>query len=218
MKLRYAIIPVVIGSMALASWVALEPGFAQSSPAAIPHSPIVIDEIDGPTVVVGESNIELDSETGFAMAAFPPTMSDTEWHADAWFVNSCLDCHETGVQDAPEIRHIGLPEIALDSKCRSCHVLIQGQTKPIEVVPEFDPETGYASWAFPPMMPNNFKHIEAWGDRNCMMCHEDGTLDAPVVKHDRLPQIALVAQCRSCHVQVRSHESSPWPVLEPYFD
>ncbi len=218
MKLRDIFIPLSLGSAAtLAGWIALEPGYTESSAAAIP----IINEHEEdthPTVVIGESEIELDPETGFARAAFPPTIPDQEWHKDAWFVNDCLNCHETGVEDAPMIRHVGLPEIAFDSKCRSCHVLIPGEANYDAVIPEFDPVTGFASWAFPPLMPNNDKHEQAWGENNCMMCHEDGTRGATIVKHEGLPRIALVSKCRSCHVQVRSDETSPWPEVDLDFN
>ncbi len=218
MKLQYILIPLSFGSVAaLAGWIALEPGYTESTAAAIPTVPDYADD-DRPTVVVGKSDIELDPETGFALAAFPPTIPDRAWHQDAWFVNDCLNCHETGVEDAPMIRHVGLPEIAFESKCRSCHVLIPGEANYVTDVPEFDPVTGFASWAFPPMMPNNDKHEQAWGKSNCMMCHEDGTRGAPIVKHKGLPRIALVSKCRSCHVQVRSDETSPWPEVDLDFD
>ena len=210
MKLHSVLIPLSITSaVALAGWAVLdEPKFVEETAVAIsidPSAGFVGKKL--PSVVVGESDIELDPETGFALAAFPPTIPDRgEWHREAWFVNDCLDCHETGVQGAPQIRHTGLPEIALQSKCRTCHVLIPGN---IEFTPDAK-DLEFASWAFPPMMPNNYKHIQAWGERNCMMCHEDGTLGAPVVKHDGLPEITLIAKCRTCHVQVRSHMSSPW--------
>lgn len=231
MKLQYLFIPLSLGSaMALAGWIAFEPGYTESSAAAIRtmtdnksdnKSDNKTDMAKGqyrPSVIVGESDIKLDPETGFALAAFPPTIPDREWHKNAWFVNDCLSCHETGVGDAPMIRHVGLPEIVFDSKCRSCHVLIPGEANYDTSVPEFDPETGFASWAFPPLMPNNDKHEQAWGNRNCMMCHEDGIQNAPIVKHVGLPQIALESKCRSCHVQVRSHETSPWPVYDLFDD
>jgi len=218
MKLQYILIPLSFGSVAaLAGWIALEPGYTESTAAAIQTVADYAGD-DRPTVIVGESDIQIDPETGFALAAFPPTIPDREWHEDAWFVNDCLNCHETGVEDAPMIRHVGLPEIAFDSKCRSCHVLIPGEAKEVAPVPEFDPQTGFASWAFPPLMPNNEGHEQAWGVNNCMMCHEDGTRGAPMVKHEGLPRITLVSKCRSCHVQVRSDETSPWPAVDLDFD
>ena len=209
MKLHSVLIPLLVTSaVALAGWAVLdEPKFVEETAVAISIDPSAgyIEE-EAPSVVVGESDIELDPETGFALAAFPPTIPDREWHRDAWIVNDCLDCHETGVQDAPMIRHKGLPDITYQSKCRTCHVLIPGDTSYTKKAEDPD----FAPWAFPPMMPNNEKHAQAWGKRNCLLCHEDGTRDAPVIKHDGLPQIALKSKCRTCHVQIRSHTTSPW--------
>lgn len=218
MKMQYVFIPLSLGSAAaLAGWIAFEPEFVESSPAVIQLDPNAgLEEEEAPSVVVGESDIEIDPETGFALAAFPPTIPDREWHQDAWLVNNCLDCHETGVQEAPQIRHKGLPDITYQSKCRTCHVLIPGNT---DYTPKVE-DTEFASWAFPPLMPNNQKHEQAWGKKNCLLCHEDGTRNAPVIKHEGLPKIVFKAKCRTCHVQVRSHTTSPWDEswYEPFVD
>ncbi len=208
MKLQYMFIPLSLGSaVTLAGWVTLDqPTFVESTPAVLHLDPNAGVEAEAPSVVVGESDIEIDPETGFAVAAFPPTIPDREWHQDAWNKNNCLDCHETGVQDAPMIRHKGLPDITYQSKCRTCHVLIPGNT---EYVPKVE-ESEFASWAFPPMMPNNESHAQAWGKNNCLLCHESSVRGAPKVKHKGLPRMTLKSKCRTCHVQVRSHMSSPW--------
>jgi len=151
---------------------------------------------------------DIDPNTQFALNAFPPTVPDTDWHQEAWYRDDCLRCHETGVGDAPMIYHRGMSPILLKAKCRSCHVLIPGQmasSRPVE--PE---ESMFESYAFPPMMPNTEHHKAAWGNNDCMLCHEDGVQDAPIVKHDGMPRILLKAKCRSCHVQIRSDETSPW--------
>ena len=163
-------------------------------------------------VVVGDSDVDVDHQSGFAVNAFPPTLPDQKWHQNAWRRQDCMDCHETGVQDAPIVRHIGLPALAKQVKCRWCHVLIPGKTEArpaSERPPEVNDE--YASWAFPPMMPNNSRHRGAWGKNQCLVCHEEGVRGAPKVNHDPgLPRLALMVKCRSCHVQVRSNETSPW--------
>jgi nitrate reductase cytochrome c-type subunit len=156
----------------------------------------------------------IDAETGFASNAFPPTMPDIAEHANAWERNDCLRCHETGVREAPIIRHASVPELALAAKCRSCHVLVPGQESGRGLVQEDPdvPEVEFLENAFPPMMPNTTYHVNAWTDENCLLCHEEGVAGAPIVDHDeRLPAIALEAKCRSCHVMVRSHEA---PVRE----
>ncbi|MCA9261848.1 MAG: hypothetical protein KDA61_21670 [Planctomycetales bacterium] len=64
---------------------------------------------------------------GDQTGAFPPTLSDTDYHQNAWTRSDCLVCHEKGVQNAPKVKHVSLPEIALQAKCRTCHVQIKGQ-------------------------------------------------------------------------------------------
>lgn len=70
---------------------------------------------------------EVDPETGFALNAFPPPMTDTAWHQDAWYTQDCLECHGEGSDDAPKIQHAGMPENLLHARCRTCHVLIAEQ-------------------------------------------------------------------------------------------
>ena len=120
--------------------------------------------------------------------------------------NAAEALHAALLNEAPEIRHKGLPPIAREALCRTCHVI-----EPGKVVADYVPEpTLFAPNAFPPLTPNNEDHREAWGTRNCMMCHEDGIRDAPLVRHEGMPKILLEAKCRTCHVQVRSHETSPF--------
>ncbi len=147
-----------------------------------------------------ESKDDKDSE--FADFAFPPTVSDVDYHKDGWYKDDCLRCHETGVGDATVVEHDGMEPILLTAKCRSCHVLIPGQ-KPIEPRPSKD-DAFFALSAFPPMIPASESHQEAWNNDNCMLCHETGVKDAPIVVHKNLPKVLLKAKCRSCHVQVRS--------------
>lgn len=85
---------------------------------------------------VARAVTKVDPDTGFATAAFPPTLSDTEWHQDAWYTLDCLTCHEEGIADAPVVQHRGLPARLVTAQCRSCHVLIPGQTEDEVVVRE----------------------------------------------------------------------------------
>jgi len=150
-------------------------------------------------------SIESAPDVEFADYAFPPTIPDTDWHRDAWEVNDCLRCHETGVNDATVVQHAGMPDILLAAKCRSCHVLIPGDTS------VRDRDTGEEPFfnenAFPPMMPISENHLNAWTIKDCLLCHETGVGDAPKLVHKDLPRIYLKVKCRTCHVQVRSIES-----------
>jgi hypothetical protein len=140
----------------------------------------------------------------FAEFAFPPVIPDTDWHQEAWLTDDCLRCHETGVGDTPMIVHAGMVDLLLKAKCRSCHVFIPG-TQPRTVEPV---ESPYAEFAFPPMIPASGSHREAWIRDDCLLCHEEGIIGAPQVRHEDLPAILLTAKCRSCHVQVRSDEAA----------
>ncbi len=145
---------------------------------------------------------------GFADHAFPPTVSDTKYHKNAWMRDDCLRCHETGVGDAPMTEHKAMPAdvkpILLTAKCRSCHVLIRGQ-KP---TPKKAHTGEFHEFAFPPMIPASESHKGAWTEENCLLCHESGIKGAPVVEHKAMPAdvrpILLKSKCRSCHVQVRA--------------
>lgn len=137
----------------------------------------------------------------FADFAFPPVIPDTQWHADAWLKNDCLRCHETGVGDAPEVIHRGMPDILLTAKCRTCHVQIPGHVGPVRVVGE---NSRFTPNAFPPMIPASGYHTRAWYKDDCLLCHENGLAGAPVVRHDGMPPVLLQSKCRTCHVQVRA--------------
>jgi hypothetical protein len=62
----------------------------------------------------------------FAAGAFPPTLSDTDYHRKSWTRIDCLSCHETGANDSPKVVHGSLPALAMDAKCRTCHVFVEG--------------------------------------------------------------------------------------------
>ena len=61
-------------------------------------------------------------DAGFVEGAFPPTLSNKEYHTKSWTRTDCLTCHETGVQEAPKLKHVSVPELAAEVKCRTCHV------------------------------------------------------------------------------------------------
>lgn len=147
------------------------------------------------------------AEVDFEDNAFPPTVSDSKWHQNAWQKNDCLRCHETGVGDAPEVAHLGMSSLLLEAKCRTCHVLIPGE-KPHEsakarALGKVEEDVGYADFAFPPSIPVSGSHTSAWLKDDCMLCHETGLSGAPKVVHKRVPLIALQGKCRTCHVQPR---------------
>lgn len=141
-----------------------------------------------------------EQEVAFAENAFPPTVSDMDYHKNAWYRNDCLRCHETGVEDATVVKHEEMPAVLLTAKCRSCHLLIPGK----EPVKRKTDDALFARGAFPPMIPASKSHQDAWLNDTCLLCHETGNRGAPMVKHKDLPAVLLKAKCRSCHVQVRS--------------
>ena len=187
-----------------------------------PAKPAVAPEPDpseagGPTKLpvppklqaIDQSEFGPDPAMQFASNAFPPTLSDTEWHRGGWDLNACLRCHETGVGKAPRVFHKNMPVVLLKAKCRSCHVLIPGDSVDAVVV-KHENDAFFDDHAFPPMLPNSKAHVDTWRTDNCMRCHEDGLKDAPVTKHasQHMPRLLLKAKCRTCHVQVRAIESA----------
>ena len=65
----------------------------------------------------------------FADNAFPPVLPDDDNHRDgvaSWMQETCLDCHSSGRNDAPEVKHEGMASILLDGKCRTCHTTSEG--------------------------------------------------------------------------------------------
>ena len=71
------------------------------------------------------------AQSDFAAGAFPPTLSDMDYHQRSWTRTDCLVCHETGVDQAPAMKHNSLPPLVKEGKCRTCHVFIEG-SKPGE--------------------------------------------------------------------------------------
>ena len=81
--------------------------------------------------VVRVSTMAMTSVDGgeFATHAFPPTLPDQMWHRDLWTPEECLECHATGEEDAPIVKHEGLSPMLLKGSCRSCHVLLLGEQR-----------------------------------------------------------------------------------------
>ena len=145
----------------------------------------------------------------FASNAFPPTLSDAEWHQGGWGDNACLRCHETGVAKAPRVFHKNMPDVLLKAKCRSCHVRIPGDGVDAVVINQ-EQDRFFDEHAFPPMLPNSKAHVDTWRTEDCMRCHEEGLKNAPITKHasQHMPRLLLKVKCRTCHVQVRAIESA----------
>ncbi len=141
-----------------------------------------------------------ESRPTFEANAFPPTIPDTNWHQEAWLKDDCLRCHATGVEDAPRVRHEKMPKILLVAKCRSCHVLIPGAGPQSRPAPRAEPPSQFAENAFPPMIPDSGSHLQTWRRDDCLLCHESGIKDAPVIKHAGMPRLLLKVKCRTCHV------------------
>ena len=64
---------------------------------------------------------------GILRRCLPPVLSDMDYHKNSWNRTDCMTCHEAGVQEAPKLRHVSVPDLAKDAKCRTCHVLVPGQ-------------------------------------------------------------------------------------------
>jgi hypothetical protein len=71
---------------------------------------------------------EVDPEAkDYANGAFPPILTDMDYHRNSWTRDDCLTCHEQGVNDSPKLEHkSGLVEHLKQAKCRTCHVFVAG--------------------------------------------------------------------------------------------
>ena len=67
----------------------------------------------------------------FAKGAFPQTIPDRDWHAQAWLITDCLGCHGEGpLGEAPKVVHKDLPKLLLQVNCRTCHVAVSEAPTP----------------------------------------------------------------------------------------
>jgi len=175
------------------------------------HTPVANNEMQGvragepaakqPVEKAEPSPEPVIAQTGFLPHAFPPAIPDTANHTNSWWIADCLRCHETGVANAPMMRHETVPAIAKTGKCRTCHVLIPGLAPR---TPKVHPEDAlFLPNAFPPMVPASASHQGGWWADDCLLCHENGVRGAPIVRHRGMPRLLLEAKCRTCHVQVR---------------
>lgn len=141
--------------------------------------------------------------TEFDDNAFPPTLPGDENHSGAWLRTDCLMCHESGIQDAPLVQHNGMSKLLLSGNCRSCHVVVAEEAEP-------DDEFPFARNAFPPTLPTDDSHSNAWLRDDCTMCHDNGVQGAPRIVHLDMAPLLLKARCRSCHLpRVSSEELVP---------
>jgi len=69
-------------------------------------------------------------------------------------------------------------------------------------------KTEFAEGAFPPTIPNDDDHKNSWSRNDCLTCHEEGKMDAPIMEHTSLPDIAKEAKCRTCHVTVAEDQAT----------
>ena len=60
----------------------------------------------------------------------------------------------------------------------------------------------FAAGAFPPTLSDTAHHQQSWTRADCLVCHETGKEDAPLMKHVSVPPAAQEAKCRSCHVLI----------------
>lgn len=161
--------------------------------------PRVPDETQVAAIAIDGADISGLDDEGFASNAFPPMLSNSDHHQNAWLRNDCLLCHADGLVGAPLVKHRGMSKVLLEANCRSCHVTADPDAGPLtnlmgEVVHEF------ASNAFPPTLPVDESHSMAWLRKDCLHCHRGGLTGAPKVRHHGMSELLLEANCRSCHV------------------
>ena len=181
-------------------------GSLPTQPDAVPLQAAENDML-GAAIALPEMGAGTDEAFyGFAQDAFPPLLPNTEQHANPWDSSACLMCHENGVGSAPVIQHAGMSRQLLQAACRTCHVQV-----PMTELDGADPTViraaaprvivdGFADNAFPPLLPANDVHSNAWMRDDCMACHERGVAEAPRVVHVGMSDHLLQARCRSCHL------------------
>ncbi len=156
------------------------------------------DSVELAQVLDDEEPLALDDES-FLTNAFPPMLPVNEAHAGSWLREDCILCHETGVAGAPILVHRGMPKLLKQAKCRTCHVPPDADASPLtnmkgEGVSLFNAD------AFPPVLPMDESHANAWMREDCLLCHEWGVAGAPKVRHSGMTELLLQAKCRTCHL------------------
>jgi len=183
--------------------------FAGSLPAQPGAAPLETADngVLGAAIALPEMSVGTNEAFfGFAQDAFPPLLPNTEQHANPWDSTACLMCHENGVGSAPVIQHAGMSRELLQAACRTCHVqvpLTELDGSDPTVIRAAEPRVivdGFADNAFPPLLPTNEEHSNAWMRDDCMACHERGVAEAPRVVHVGMSDALLQARCRSCHL------------------
>ena len=61
-------------------------------------------------------------------------------------------------------------------------------------------EVVFDSAAFPPTLPRDDAHLNAWLRKDCILCHQSGVAGAPIVQHVGMSKALLDARCRTCHI------------------
>lgn len=212
--LKRILMPLAVASLA-ALWacrsdtVGSSAELSSSSGAAAVHTSVPAQADSASTVdeASAATSVEVGSvaftPTAFDDNAFPPTLPSDENHSNAWLRTDCLICHENGIQDAPLVQHNKMSKLLLSGNCRSCHVVVAEGADP-------DDEFPFARNAFPPTLPTDDSHSNAWLRDDCTMCHENGVQGAPTIVHRDMAPLLLKARCRSCHLpRVASEELVP---------
>lgn len=176
----------------LAAFVACQ---AQETGPVVPEGEFVVPQEKA--VEVREADVV--DEEAFLVNAFPPLLPESEPHRNAWLREDCLLCHETGVAGAPLLRHQGLPELVKQAKCRSCHLAADPDAAPLTNL-RGEERTVFLADAFPPTLPSDESHSNAWMREDCLLCHKLGVGGAPRVRHTGMSEVLLSAKCRSCHL------------------
>lgn len=147
-----------------------------------------------PDLVVMNEDAEESAFTAFAAYAFPPLLPQNENHSNSWLRKDCLLCHQAGISGAPVIKHESMSDALLSARCRTCHLDAPATAD----LSEYD--HSFSSDAFPPTLPFDDTHGQAWLKDDCMLCHETGVGRAPIVKHTGMADDLLLGRCRSCHL------------------
>jgi hypothetical protein len=72
-----------------------------------------------------------------------------------------------------------------------------------------DSPRSFATGQFPPVLSDTDYHRNPWTRGDCLICHEHGRNEAPVVQHRGMAAELLTANCPSCHVLIPGRPARP---------
>ncbi len=130
----------------------------------------------------------------------PPDGSRTVLRQDRWFCAAA--CLAIGV---PALMLQGQSNAQEQSDPKAKKPAVSAEKRPTTQPSGSDGQ--FARNAFPPPLPDTDLHTDAWGRKDCLLCHTWNVMEAPYVRHEGMPKILLTANCRTCHVMIKDADA-----------